>query len=85
VLLSPIAWEQHYAYFYFLIVYLLARAKSLPALNWLMLCVCTLAMANRLPPLDHRLHGVTSLAGSYLLYAGLGLLSLLALEQRRNA
>ena len=84
VLLSPIAWEHHYAYFYFVIVYLLAGAGTLPLRDWMLLCACTLAMANRLPPLDHRQRGVGSLAGSYLLYSGIVVLALLAMEQRRG-
>ena len=82
VVISPIAWEHHYGYFFFLLVYLLARAECLSSLRWMVLAVCTLAMANRLPPLDHRLQGPASLVGGYLFYAGLAVLALLAMEQR---
>lgn len=82
VLISPIAWEHHYGYFFFLIVLLLARARTLTTIRWRILAACLLIMANRLPPLDHRMSGAISLVGSYLLYAGLALLVLLVLEQR---
>jgi hypothetical protein len=81
VVISPIAWEHHYGYFFFLLVYLLARVEQLTRVRWMVLAVCTLAMANRLPPLDHRLEGPASLVGGYLFYAGLALLALLAMEQ----
>jgi hypothetical protein len=82
VVISPIAWEHHYGYFFFLLVYLFARAKRLSRLRWTVLAACTLAMANRLPPLDHRLQGPASLVGGYLFYAGLAVLALLAMEKR---
>ena len=82
VVISPIAWEHHYGYFFFLLVYLFARAERLSRLRWAVLAVCTLAMANRLPPLDHRLQGPASLVGGYLFYAGLAALALLATEKR---
>jgi len=85
VLISPIAWEHHYGYFFFLIVFLLARAGTLTTMRWGVLAACLLIMANRLPPLDHRMSGGISLVSSYLLYAGLALLILLGVEQRRRA
>lgn len=84
VIISPIAWEHHYAYFFFLLIYLLARAESLTQTKWAALAVCTLAMANRLPPLDHRQQGLLSLFGAYLFYAGLAVLALLAREARKR-
>lgn len=81
VLISPIAWEHHYGYFFFLIVYLLARAADLSRSAWIMLCVCTIALGNRLPPLDHRMQGGISLISSYMLYSGIALLCLLAFEK----
>ena len=82
VVISPIAWEHHYGYFFFLLVSLFARAERLGRFRWMVLAVCTLAMANRLPPLDHRLQGPASLIAGYLFYAGLAMLVLLAMEQR---
>jgi hypothetical protein len=84
VLISPIAWEHHYGYFFFLVVYLLARAASLSAWNWGLLCACTIALANRLPPLDHRMRGGISVISSYMLYSGIAVLWLLAIEERRR-
>jgi hypothetical protein len=84
VVISPIAWEHHYGYFFFLLVYLFARAERLSRLRWAVLAACTLAMANRLPPLDHRLQGAASLVGGYLFYAGLAALALLAMEKRTH-
>jgi Glycosyltransferase family 87 len=84
MVISPIVWEHHYGYFFFLLVYLFARAERLSRLRWAVLAASTLAMANRLPPLDHRLQGPTSLAGGYLFYAGLAVLALLAMEQRNH-
>ena len=84
VLISPIAWEHHYGYFFFLIVYLAARAGKMTLGVWTTVCVCTLALGNRLPPLDHRLQGPISLISSYMLYSGIVLLCVLAAEQRRG-
>jgi len=84
VLVSPIAWEHHYGYFFFVIVYFLARAGALTQAAWLTFCLCTMALANRLPPLDHRMQGVISLVSSYMLYAGLTLLWLLIAQQRKR-
>jgi hypothetical protein len=84
VLISPIAWEHHYGYFFVLIVYLLARAKSLSARNWAILCACTIALANRLPPLDHRMRGGVSVFSSYMLYSGIAILWLLARQERKR-
>lgn len=82
VLISPIAWEHHYGYFLFVIVYLLARSTALSTGRWLVLCACIVALANRLPPLDHRMSGGISVISSYMLYAGIALLWLLAVQQR---
>ena len=71
VLMSPIAWEHHYGYFFFPVVLLLAAANRLPRNAWLLLCACVLGIANRWPPLDHRQQGVVSLAGNYLFFAGI--------------
>ncbi len=84
VVISPIAWEHHYGYFFFLLVYLFAQAERLTRFRWMLLAACTLAMANRLPPLDHRLAGPASLMGGYLFYAGLAVLTLLAMEQQKQ-
>lgn len=70
VLMSPIAWEHHYGYFFYLVVLLLAEAR-LSLSRWMFLCACTLAMANRLPPLDNHQQGITSLVGDYLFFAGI--------------
>jgi len=83
VLISPIAWEHHYGYFLFLIVFLIARAETLSTVKWLMFSACILALGNRLPPLDHRMSGGISLISSYMLYSGLVLLGLLATEKRQ--
>ncbi len=80
VLISPIAWEHHYAIFFFLLIFLLSRTEQLSRPRWLTLAACTLAMANRLPPLDHRIIGPLALIGAYLFYAGLAILALLAIE-----
>lgn len=71
VLMSPIAWEHHYGYFFFPAVLLLAAADRLPRQAWFVLCACVLAMSNRWPPLDHRQRGPISLAGDYLFFAGI--------------
>ena len=84
VLISPIAWEHHYGYFFFLIVYLLARAGNLSLAVWTTVFLCTLALGNRLPPLDHRMQGGISLISSYMLYSGIALLCVVAGEQRRQ-
>jgi hypothetical protein len=84
VLISPIAWEHHYGYFFFLIVYLVARADNLSVGLWITVCAGTLALGNRLPPLDHRMQGAISLISSYMLYSGIALLCVLAVEQRRR-
>src|SRR5215469_10809736 len=68
VLMSPIAWEHHYGYFFFPAVLLLAAANRPPRPAWLLLCACVLGIANRWPPLDHRQQGVASLAGDYLFF-----------------
>ena len=85
VLISPIAWEHHYGYFFLLILYLLARAETFTRPAWLALCLCTIAIGSRLPPLDHRMQGAVSLVSSYMLYAGIGMLCLLASEERAQA
>ena len=71
VLMSPIAWEHHYGYFFFPAVLLLAAAGRLPRPAWFVLCACVLAISNRWPPLDHRQRGIVSLAGDYMFFAGL--------------
>ena len=71
VLMSPIAWEHHYGYFFFPAVLLLAVADRLPRHAWVALCACVLAIANRWPPLDHRQRGLVSLGGDYLFFAGI--------------
>ena len=71
VLISPIAWEHHYGYFFFPAVLLLAVADRLPRRVWLVLCACVLAISNRWPPLDHRQRGFVSLAGDYIFFAGI--------------
>jgi hypothetical protein len=77
VLMSPIAWEHHYGYFFFPAVLLLAAADRLPRHIWWVLCACVLAIANRWPPLDHRQRGLISLAGDYLFFAGIMICCLL--------
>jgi hypothetical protein len=47
--------------------------------------LCTLALGNRLPPLDHRMQGGISLISSYMLYSGIALLCVVAGEQRRRS
>ena len=77
VLMSPIAWEHHYGYFFLPVVLLLAAADRLPRRAWFVLCACVLAIANRWPPLDHRQRGLVSLAGDYLFFAGIAICCLL--------
>ena len=77
VLMSPISWEHHYGYFFLPVVLLLAAANRLSMQQWLLLCACMLAMANRWPPLGHRQAGAVSLAGDYLFFAGIVLCCLL--------
>ena len=84
VLISPIAWEHHYGYFFFLIVYLVARAVDLSQPAWIAVCICTVALANRLPPLDHRMQGGISLISSYMLYSAIALLCLVAFKNRSH-
>jgi len=80
VVISPIAWEHHYGTFFFLLIFLLARAEAMNRARWFLLAACTLAMANRLPPLDHQMLGLSALLGAYLFFAGLAVLGLLASE-----
>ena len=75
VLLSPIAWEHHYGYFFGAAVLLLAQAERLSSASWLVLCAALLALSNRLPLLDGLVGGVPSLLGDYLLFSGLALLA----------
>lgn len=77
VLMSPIAWEHHYGYFFIPVVLLMAAADRLPRPAWWVMCGCVLAIANRWPPLDHRQRGVVSLAGDYLFFAGIAICCLL--------
>ncbi len=77
---SPIVWEHHYSIFFFLLIYLLAFSERLTKFRWVVLAGCTLAMANRLPPLDHHLRGISSLIGAYLFLAGIAVLTLVAVE-----
>ena len=83
-LASPIVWEHHYGYFFFLLIFLFARIQDFPTIPFAVLAACTLAMANRYPPLDHRIAGVSSIFGAYLLCAGLASLALVAIQQHRN-
>lgn len=78
VVASPIAWEHHYGYFYFLIVSLLARSAQLTRTRWYLLTAAILCMANRLPLLDRHHIGVEGLVSNYLFCSGLVLLALLA-------
>ena len=84
-LASPIVWEHHYGYFFFLLVFLLAHMQDVTSTHFTVLAACTLAMANRYPPLDHRIAGISSMFGAYLLYAGLASLVLLAIEQYKGS
>jgi len=84
VLMSPIAWEHHYAYFFFMIAFLLARSEKLSRTQWWILLGCFLAVANRWPPLDHRLSGVESLLGDYLFAAGIVLAAFFAFTAGRR-
>lgn len=84
VIASPIAWEHHYGYFFFLLVYLLARVERLNKPTWALLVCCTLAMSNRIPPLDHRMQGFVSLFGAYLLFAGIMVLTILVTEEQKH-
>jgi alpha-1,2-mannosyltransferase len=79
---SPIVWEHHYSIFFFLLIYLLAFSERLTQVRWVVLVGCALAMANRLPPLDHHLRGLSSLIGAYLFLAGIAILTLVAVEMR---
>jgi hypothetical protein len=82
--LSPIVWRHHYSIVWFAVVYLLARAAELSRPRWVLLILATLALANYLPPLDHFSRGPLSLLGDYVFFAALAVLTLLALESRRN-
>jgi hypothetical protein len=84
VLMSPIAWEHHYGYFFFLIAFLLARSEQLSRTHWWLLLACSLAAANRWPPLDHRLSGPVSLWGDYLFASGILLCCLLCLHMQHR-
>jgi hypothetical protein len=84
VIASPIAWEHHYGYFFFLLVYLLARVEQLKKSTWALLVCCMLAMSNRIPPLDHRMQGAVSLFGAYLLVAGIMVLIILVMENHKD-
>ena len=83
VLLSPIAWEHHYGYFFFPIVALLAQAESLPSLTYKVLSAALLALSNRLPLLDGFITGPASVLGDYLFLSGLGTLALFAFYAHR--
>ena len=85
VIASPIAWEHHYGYFFFLLVYLLASVERLKKSTWVLLACCTLAMSNRIPPLDHRMQGFVSLLGAYLLFSGIMVLAIMVMEQPEYA
>ena len=85
VLMSPIAWEHHYGYFFFPAVLLLAAAGRLPRSAWFVLCGCVLAISNRWPPLDHRQRGVVSLAGDYMFFAGVLICCLLCAYASQTA
>jgi hypothetical protein len=80
VLMSPIAWEHHYGYFFFAFVFLLARAETSSRPHWIVLAFCLLAMSNRLPRLDFLFYGPQSLLGDYLFFSGIAVLGLLALQ-----
>ena len=77
VLMSPIAWEHHYSYFFLAIVYLLAQAETLAPLAWCALVIALLALSNRWPWLDVLNTGRLSLAGDYLFFGALVVLGLL--------
>ena len=83
VLMSPIAWEHHYGYFFVPVVLLLSAAERLPRQAWIVLCACVLAIANRWPPLDHRQRGLVSLGGDYLFFAGILICCLLCVYASR--
>ena len=85
VVISPIAWEHHYGAFFVLLIFLLARAERLTRLHWGLLVACTLAMSNRLPPLDRHMAGPTALVGCYLFFSAIAVLLLLARNAKGSA
>jgi hypothetical protein len=84
VLMSPIAWEHHYGYFFFAFILLLARNRDLSIRPTVLLIGCFLAMANRIPRLDFLLSGPASLWGDYLFFAALIVLVLLVTTEMRH-
>jgi hypothetical protein len=83
VLMSPIAWEHHYGYFFFVFSFLLARSGELSRRRWALITICLLAVSNRLPKLDSLCGaGPSSLLGDYLFFSAIVLLALFALGMR---
>lgn len=82
VVMSPIVWEHHYGYFFFIFCYLLARADKLSRPRWVLLTLCLLAISNREPHLDFLFSGPISLFGDYLFFSAIVVLALLVLTER---
>jgi hypothetical protein len=78
VLMSPIAWEHHYGYFFFAMVVLMSQGEHLGRAQWWMLAACVLAISNRLPKLDSYVTGARSLVDNYLFVAAIAVLILFA-------
>jgi hypothetical protein len=85
VLMSPIAWEHHYGYFFFAMVLLISRGERLGRAQWWVLTACVLAISNRLPKLDSYVMGVRSLVDNYLFAAAIVVLILLAQQASGRA
>lgn len=84
VLASPIAWEHHYGYFFFLFVLLLARAGRLSRMGWTLLVCGFLVVANRIQRLDFPRAGIQSLPGNYLFFGAILVLAVMAIEISRD-
>jgi hypothetical protein len=78
VIMSPIAWEHHYGYFFFAMVLLISHSERLGRAQWWALTACVLAISNRLPKLDSYVTGARSLVDNYLFAAAIVVLILLA-------
>jgi hypothetical protein len=78
VLMSPIAWEHHYGYFFFAIMLLISQSERLGRAQWWILTACVLAISNRLPKLDSYVTGARSLVDNYLFVAAIVVLALFA-------
>jgi hypothetical protein len=84
VVMSPIAWEHHYGYFFFALVLLICQSERLGRAQWWLLTACVLTISNRLPKLDSYVTGARSLVGNYLFAAAIVVLVLFAQRTADN-